>query len=389
MEKIDQKSTSNKTLVTAGIVGIAAAAVCGIVALIVGKRETKKLSEAKAAEDETAVALGLSPKRFREQVLESDNEEDRNVVKATFVAIESSPNWDPEVLNVDKALEAPALLHVLEGWGRGSDDRGRRVISLLFEIPDYSKDRGQYNLLRVGDYFSALKSLMDYIYRSIMKGFCRTPNGEKVIYLAYSFVNPMCKSDDDNDAIISEYVEVPRNIYSAWAQDHDGLVEFNEDCENHPDPRGGQNIIKVFEEKKMSDQLVQLLGNDIKRKYPEINLSEIGGVEPDFVQLMYRMDFVEERTEGNGEYCVGMSIKTLRDSLRYIHDEFIIARRGRDEKETENLRKKHGTKYTNFLFHAPNANGEFDSLTRYYMADGKRNIVSQTYAFPKKEEVED
>lgn len=317
------------------------------------KKELENLAIARKEEDDKISELGVSPERMRSQVLESDNPVDNNFVKAMFVGIESNPDWDDEVINPDAVLNSETLVHITEARGQ----YGERFLDFLLEIPEYFSKTGSYNDLKIGDYFTAMRQLKDYLWSRVIV-FSPEPKFGMGAYIAFSYMSPVSNEK------MTDFVEIPRRIWSNWAKDgHDGLTEFYEDVGTS----GLQAIIKKGGEELLS-KVSRLFDEKVAERFPDTEASPNYKFED--IRLMYRISFKEAESD---ERPIGITIKTGLQSLEYILKEFAVCKNG--------LRKT--VKYSHFMFHAPNDEGKFDSLTRYYVADSKRRIVPDYYNYPE------
>jgi hypothetical protein len=351
--------TNKKTFV--GILaGIALTTVAALAIRRATRREEKRLVEMKKQEDRDIESLGVSPERMRAQVIECERKADKNMVKAMFVGIESNPEWDKDVIDVDKALRSKAMLHIIEDTG----NRGIKYLNFLFEIPDLSGTKG-YNDPRIGDYYVSMKQLKEYLWSRVVT-YCKEPRGYMAVYLAYSYKNPNKKSDNDH-SLISEVVEIPRSVWSKWADEHDGVYEFFTDAEEN-------GILPACQKKRVWEEVCEVLTNDIVSKNPDIETLDTISPRPEELRLMYKISFREAERAGD----FGIDVKTALNCLKYVYEEFSVTRKGSE---------KGGVGYDNFMFHAPNDEGVFDSLTRYYTAKGGE-VVHDSYSYPEDDEEE-
>jgi len=343
----------------AGMILAGAAAVYGIIKLVAKatKKEEARLVEERKKEDQKIEALGVSPERMRAQVAECEREADRNMVKAMYVGIESNlPDGDKNVIDIDAALRSKSLLHITEDRGKW----GNKYLNFLFEIPDLSGTLG-YNDPRLGDYFVAMKQLKDDLWSNIVR-YCNEPRGYMAVYLAYSYKNPR-KSEKDYP-LVSEVLEIPEAVWSKWRDEHDGVIEFFNDAEKN-------GLLPVCQKRGVWEIIDELLTADIASKNPGVELSTISP-RPEELRLMYKISFREALRDGD----YGVDVQTALNCLNHIYDEFSVTRKGSS---------KGGVVYNRFMFHAPNDDGIFDSLTRYYTTKGG-NVVHDSYSYPEDDE---
>jgi hypothetical protein len=356
-----EKGTNKNTFVSVGkyaLLGIGVALLWKFVQNSY-KKELKGLSEKKEKEDKDIESLGVSPERMRDQVYDCEREVDRNMVKAIYVGMEAKveKNSDySEMIDLDRVLSSQAIVHVTEERG---GYKGMKYLIFLFEIPDSALEKkGNFTVPRIGDYYVSLRELKDHLCSREVVYF-KEPIGKMTAYLAYSYKDP--KEGDGN---VTTTVEIPRSIWSRWEDEHDGLVEFYEDVR-----KNGLNAIK---KKGILDEFQDFLTNDFLAKNPDSDPSEFAIHYEDFI-LAFKIGFREARTEEEN----GITVKTALDCIRHISEDFEVIRKGSD---------KGGVKYDRFLFHAPNENGIFDSLTRYYTTGKGGKIIFDSYSYPEEEE---
>ena len=319
------------------------------------KKEQEKLVAEKKAEDNSIRALGISPERMREEVLECKVEEDRNLVKALYVAVDSNPDFDKNVVSAEEYMKKD-IIHVTEDC----DTHGNKYLTFLFEIPDYARERGNYNELRIGDYFRGMSEMAEHVWGRIIK-YCPKPQTRMSVFLGYSYKDPFFNKEkiEEDKEYISELVEVPRNVWEKWETDaHDGLIEFYEDCYDRGD--------------KAKAAVNDLIEKVVFEKYSGVASELKEPINPRYedVRLMYRVSF-RERSD---TYPYGVTLESGIETLKWLLSSFKVCKKGKEEK-TEAL-------YDNIMFHAPNYGGEFDSLTRYYTTDERtHDVIATCYGY--------
>ncbi len=347
------KKADERFALTAALVGLGIAAVVWFKVNI--KKEKQKLVEVQQAENKTITDLGISPKKLREEVLECNTEEDRNLVKALYVAVESNPDFDKDVVNIDQCLKKD-IIHVTEDM----DSRGNKFLTFLFEIPNYARQRGNYNELRIGNFFRGMSEMTEHVWSNIIR-YCPKPQTRMSVFLAYSHKDPFFNKETiaEDKEYISELVEVPRSVWEKWeTETHDGLIEFYEACYDRTD--------------KAKEAVDELISKTVSDKYAE-RVSELTEpINPRFedVRLMYRVSF-KERSD---DYPFGVTLDTGIKTIKWLLDEFRISKKGKEESAKP--------LYDNIMFHAPNYGGKFDSLTRYYCTDeNTHKVIVDCYGY--------
>lgn len=337
------------------ILSVAALIAGGILVRRAVKREEKRLYAEEKKQNSEIESLGVPAERMRSQVIECEREADRNMVKALYVGIESSPEWEEGIIDTTKCLEAEAMVHVTEETGYN----GIKYLAFLFEIPDLSNSKG-YNNPRIGDYYTAMRQLKEYLWSKVVV-YCKEPIGRMSVYVAYSYMDP--REGLSEPTKISEVLEVPKSVWSKWADEHDGAVEFYMDASK-------RSVVDACKDKGVWGELAAAIAADIEKKNPNSELSVTPFMEE--VRLMYKISFREATRSGD----FGIDVKSALIALKYITDDFSVNRKGSD---------KTGYVYEQIMFHAPNEDGEFDSLTRFYANKGGK-IVHDTYSYPVEED---
>ena len=349
-----EKETNKNTFVSVGKwLLIAIGVAVGVRGLVNSyKKELKNLSDAKKKEDKDIESLGVSPERMRDQVYDCEREEDRNMVKAMYVAIDSSPSWPESVIKEQEVLVQKSIVRVLEeegGWGHTN-------LTFLLEIPHIVREKkGDFSIPPVGSFYTAFKNLKDHLWKKEV-GCWAEPLSKKTVYLAYSY-----KMGETEDMTT---VEIPRKIWDHWRTEYDGLVEFYDDVHEN-------GLVHAVTKRGLVEELREILTNDFVRKNPNVmNLNDVQFHYEDLI-LMYKISFKQARFKED----TGITVMSGLDCLRYITENLVVSRQNQK-----------GFHYDKVMFQAPSESGEFDNLTRYYTTDTKNRVVSDSYGYPEDEE---
>lgn len=358
-----EKGTNKNTFVSVGKWGLVALGVYLGYRFLKNsyKKELKTLSDAKEQENKEIESLGVSSERMRAQVYDCEREVDRNMVKAMYVAVEAqakTSGYIEEMINIDEVLSSQTIIHVTEEKGY----KDLKYLTFLLEIPENSVEKkGSFTIPKIGDYYFAMNQLKDILWREYAVSL-KEPIKKKTIYLVYSHRDP--KAGEGDYDMVTESVEIPESIWARWQDEHPGPGEFYRDVREN-----GLNAIK---KKGALEEFQDLLTNDFLAKNPDCNPSEFAVHYNDLI-LMYKISFREARDKGD---YFGINVKAALDCLKYISEKFEVTRKGT---------KNGGIKYDRIMFHAPNDNGAFDSLMRFYMTDKNNRVVFDTYAWSEEE----
>ena len=357
-----EKGTNKKTFVSVGKIGLIALAGWALYKLLKNsyKNELETLVEAKEQENKKIESLGVSPERMRSQVFDCEREADRNMVKAIYVGMEAKveKNSDyTELIDLDGVLSSKAIVRVLEE--RGGYKGMTKYLIFLFEIPDSALEkRGNFTTPRIGDYYVLLEQLTSHLCSREVVYFSE-PIRKMTVYLAYSY-----NDSKEGDEKVTTTVEVPKSIWSRWKEGRrDGLVKFYEDVR--------KNKLTAIKKKGVFNEFQELLTNDFLAKNPDSDPSEFAAHYEDLI-LAYKIGFIEARTEEEN----GITVKTALDCIKHISKNFKVVRNGFEDD---------GVKYDRFLFQAPNENGIFESLLRYYTTGKGGKIIFDSYDYPEEE----
>ena len=398
---MEKGNNSNKTLKLIGI-GTLAAALFGWWARRAYKKELKKVVETREEAENEIKSLGGDPEVIREQVIEHEEESERNFIKALYVIASSkSSNFGKEqsmsdyIMNgeeyddglvsnrvtlddyfVDEDVEMRRkIIHVTE-----EVIKGNRHLKFLLGIPEYSN--GNFNKFRIQDILNALSNAGDYIFSKILKtGVVPDLKWKKAVaVLEYEY---SCTDPEDTTRRI-QFWEVPgwllNKMYDDPGDKHNKAVKLTEDF---ADREGRAEIEKKIGEDIKSLLLANALKTESKEAKGEVDEKSISFKSIRDITLMYSMIFQEENFM-TGDAGLISTTKAL-ESIEYLLGKeqaekactFKLEKReetGRRVSLGEVLPKTLSHTYERVIFHAPNKDGEFDSLARYYATDTDGNM---------------
>ena len=367
------------------------------------KKELEKVVQAREAAEDEIKNLGADPETVKEQVIEHEEESERNFIKALYVIASSKKSnfgkeqsmsdyimngeedddglvsnkvtLDDYFVDAEDVEKRRKIIHVTE-----EVIKGNRHLKFLLGIPEYSN--GNFNKFRIQDILNTLSNAGDYIFSKILKtGVVPDLKWKKAVaILEYEY---SCTDPSDTTRRI-QFWEVPgwllNKMYDDPGDKHNKAVKLSEDFAD----RDGRAEI----EKKIGEDLKSLLiANAQKTEAMEAN-GEVDTNSISFksirdITLMYSMVFQEENFM-TGDACL-ISITKALESIEYLLGKeqeekactFKLEKReetGRKISVGEVLPKTLSHTYERVIFHAPNKEGRFDSLARYYATDIDGNM---------------
>lgn len=189
----------------------------GILSYLV-TREYKKSINRQVQEDkekeEKLIEAGIDPERFEKEMVGVDNE---NMVKALYLSLDTE--IDEDIIDIQNCIDNDNVIHL-----RQFDmDRRDKTIDILFEIPETSSERGNYNVPKISDYINAfmkkkteLESKLKQQIRTGLEG-----------YFVVKFKN------NEGHPVIGT-TRIPKEIHLPYAYGkNDGLVDYIDQMRAH------------------------------------------------------------------------------------------------------------------------------------------------------------
>ena len=354
-------------------------------------KEKKQIVEDQKKIVEEVVQAGGDPEEVVEQVVESTEESDRNFTKALFVSLNSpGSGFNPDLIDADKVIPQESIIHVVED----ANDDNKKYLKLLFEIPEYHQETGNYNKITFNIITTALQQVGEYIMAKIFdRKFGETPVWSNiVVVMSYSY---LCKETFDGPVIRKyRYLEIPRWVLEKIYPDGNftpkkpRAEKFYRDMQT----REGKKLI----EEVAGEDIQRLVRSDATRKAREdgdkvVRGSSIQLEEDGNLYLMYSMGFLLAE---DGERFI--SLHEAAELISFLVDEndenskkwFVIERRGQKGDIKNSVLDDF--RYRGVLFHAPNKDGKFDSLSRHYCMSKNGQVavsyISEEYDFEAEEQ---
>lgn len=334
------------------------------------KKEKKQIANDQKKIVDEIVEVGGDPEKVVEQVVESVEESDRNFTKALFVSLNSpGSGFNTDFIDTDKVLPQENIIHVTE------DVAGdKRFLKLLFEIPNYSQEVGNYNKITFKIITRAIQDAGKYIMTKIFKLGERPAWSSTVVVLSYSYLY----QETPESPIIEKYryFEIPKKILEKAypGGEYDSMrprsERFYQDMNT---PEGRSYLDQV-----VGNDITRMINRDAQRK-AEADCDNLVMTENSLrlkdVLLMHSIGFPLEE---DGERLISLS--QAADALEFLVDNdsdeskrwFVIERRG--QKGDISNAVLDSFRYKGILFHAPNKDGKFDSLSRHYCMTGFNTV---------------
>jgi hypothetical protein len=311
------------------------------------KKIRKQIEEQEKQENKELESLGVSTEKLNEEI---DLEDHGNMVKALAVGTLFNPEWDYSLIDPEEALKTtnPLISISQEVF----NVRGNEVTDLVFyfDIPDYTKNTGDWKKPRLVDYMNGIKAAAEKAWSDIVR-FCPKPRCWLVGMVVVSY-------RDKEGFLTSERVEL----------DDPSVYESLKD-ETHKDGYGLGAMYEGFKNRNLPDEVNHNLVSWIIKRWSE-PLPEFEFVE---FHLAYRVAFnMQTHTT-----ALGINIKTGLETLDYFLNNIEIKKGGLVDEE--DVKKP---LYQNTLFCAPSARqkAKFDLCYYYFInKDNKLEVDSFSY----------
>ena len=331
------------------------------------KKEKKQIVEDQKKIVDEVVEVGGDPEKIIEEVVESVEESDRNFTKALFLSLYSpGSGFNTDFIDADKVLrQQENIIHVTE------DVAGdKRFLKLLFEIPNYSQEVGNYNKITFKIITRAIQDAGKYIMTKIFKLGEKPSWSSTVVVLSYSYLY----QETPESPIIEKYryFEIPKKILEKAypGGEYDSMKpraeRFYQDT-NTPEGR-------AYLDQIVGNDITRMINRDAQRKAEADGDNLVMTDKPLKINRFHLMHSIGFPLEENGERLISLSqaIDALEFLVDNYNDEskrwFVIERRG--QKGDISNAVLDSFRYQGIIFHAPNKEGKFDSLSRHYCMNG-------------------
>lgn len=313
------------------------------------KKEYKKIEEEKKQADEQLEELGVSPEALENNII--PGEDDENLVKKLYSAVEYNTQWNSDLFNIDGCLgNVENIIHL-----RQSDKN--RFLDFLIQVPTFKS--GNYRSPRIGDYMKACKAASQYMWGGIVR-VCPPPREclEGYFIVAYGI-------EGRKDEEFYRTIKIPRRLYTHLANEKfDGLTEYINQIRESGEVRG----------KLRPDEVFDLIPG---------NTDVYINIRPVDVILVYRISFLIRQREGG----IGIDLSGGLKCLKYLTEKFKVRRENYNQNNMTIEDSENDVTYDHLIFHVPDENNHWDFLTYYCAAfdeKGERIVVKNDYEYQAK-----
>lgn len=174
-------------------------------------REYKKSIIRQVQEDEKLgnelKEAGIDPERFNKENVSDVTE---NMVKALYMSVDTE--IDEDIIDIQNCIDNDNVIHL-----RQFDIEGRdKTIDILFEIPESSSERGNFNVPKIADYINAFMKKKNELEKDLDQQIRTGLEG----YFVVKFKN------NDGHPMIGT-ISIPKELHLQYARGkNDGLVSY-------------------------------------------------------------------------------------------------------------------------------------------------------------------
>ena len=330
------------------------------------KKELTKINVLEKQSNTNLESAGVDHKSQKKMAKRVNKYEKNAFIKSAFCGFINNKNFskemlhmigDGEVCNGDQR-EVSNLVRVRETV----DERGRKNIEFLLEIPGYFDPDLGFNL---GDYVRCSDRAASHMWERIVVT-CARPKKKLVGFVGYDRIDP-----NNPEERIAETIQVTSEFTENYKKNpesnHDGIYDFVRDYN------------RMFQD-------AELLSESEDEVYiePKEDLLEFLGLtaEDDVrifeVFMAYKISFPEKFWNPKDKQYQGIDVAKTLECLKYLLTEFKIVKKN----DEENARRDgldmddiiDFDKFDSVMFQALNPSGEY-SLNHYYAIDPETDEV--------------
>lgn len=284
-------------------------------------REYKKSIIRQVQEDEKLdnelKEAGIDPKRFDNEDLSDVNE---NMVKALYMSVDTE--IDEDIIDIQNCIDNDNVIHL-----RQFDIEGReKTIDILFEIPESSSERGNFNVPKIADYINAFMKKKNELEEKLNQQIRTGLEG----YFVVGYIN------NDGHPIMGT-VKIPKELHLPYAHGkNDGLVAYIDQMRNLD--------LKNIDIDELS-KFVDIQGNTDLQVFD--------------IKLLFKLSINRELTK----------LSIVKEILKDLVD-FEVERQGSYLKTT----------YEYIMFNAYGPDGTW-SLMHYYIHEKSKGVMIEDYYY--------
>jgi len=337
------------------------------------KKESTKIKVLEKQSNKNLEKAGVDQESRRKMVKRVNKYEKNAFIKSAFCGFINNDNFSQEMLyslNNGKTLdvnsiqqeESSNLIRVRET----TDEKGRKNVEFLLEIPGYFDPEYGFNL---GDYVRCSDRAASHMWERIVIT-CARPKKKLVGFVGYDRINP-----ENPEERIASTVEVTSEFTENYKRNpesnHDGIYDFVRDYN------------RMFQEAEIiseSDEEVYIEPKEDLLEF--LGLTEEDDVRIFEVFMAYKISFPEKFWNPKDKQYQGIDVAKTLECLKYLLKEFRIIK-----KSDEESARKNGTdiediinfdKFDTVMFQSLDPNGEH-SLNYYYVIDPKTDEVDTSF----------
>lgn len=292
----------------------------GILGFLV-RREFKKSVERQVLEDkardEKLLEAGIDPERFDKEMV--PGVDDENMVKALYISLDTE--IDKDIIDIQNCIDNDNVIHLRQFDVEGRD----KTIDILFEIPETSSERGNFNVPKITDYINAFMAKKNELEKELKQQIRTGLEGYFVVQFK-----------DSRGHKIQGIRRIPKELHLPYSRGkNDGLVDYIDYLRS-----------KDFKSVDLS-------------KYFDTSDNYYEGVELLDIKLLFKLSVNRELT----------NLLTIRGILKDLID-FEVSRAGSQSK----------TVYEYIMFNAYGPAGNW-SLLHYYNFRKGKGVVIEDYEY--------
>ena len=136
----------------------------GILGYLISRKYKKSISRQEKVEEqrrESLKSVGVDPDRFDEEMI--PGVDDDNLVKALYLCADSK--MDKDIISIGNCIDNDNVIHLRQYDQEGMD----KTIDILFEIPETSSDRGNYNVPKISDYINSFMDKKNELEKKLLQ----------------------------------------------------------------------------------------------------------------------------------------------------------------------------------------------------------------------------
>lgn len=339
------------------------------------KKELTKINVLEKQSNTNLKIAGVDQKSQKKIAKRVNKYEKNAFIKSAFYGFINNPNFSRKMLyhlndeggedvNSIQQEDSSNLIRVREVI----DEKGRKNIEFLLEIPGYFDPEFGFNL---GDYVRCSDRAASHMWERIVVT-CARPKKKLVGFVGYDRVNP-----ENPDERIAETVQVTSEFTENYKRNpdsnHDGIYDFVRDYN------------KMFQDAEVLSESEDEVYIEPKEDLLEfLGLTTEDDVRIFEVFMAYKISFPEKFWNPKDKQYQGIDVAKTLECLKYLLKEFKIVKKN----DEENARKDgldmediiDFDKFNSVMFQSLDPNNEH-SLNYYYIINSNDEIETSNYKY--------